>query len=181
MPMLACMPMFAAWLCLHACLHACMPACCILVSVIFYMHPLTCSGPRRKACSFAVLCCDSSALQFSEGWPSSGSHAGAKGSCVRARHGACCGASCVAGLLLLAPLSRVGHILARQRICLPLAARTRPSPMWCFLTVASVHAFVFLRPASSWGFPQIRVHPDCTVGGAFVKEFFSPALGHMAD
>ena len=30
-----------------------------------------------------------------------------------------------------------GHILARLRICLPLAARTHPSPMWYFTCAAS--------------------------------------------
>ena len=91
-------------------------------------------------CSALLRC---SALQFSEGWPSSGSHAGAQGSCVRARLGACCGTSCVAGML--APLSAI--ILARRQILLLLAARTRPSPMWYFTHVASA-GFLFLVPAS---------------------------------
>ena len=64
---------------------------------------------------------------------SSGSHAGAKGSRVRARSGACWGGSCVAGML--AP--RVAILLARLRLFLPLVGRTRPSPARCFLTVAS--------------------------------------------
>ena len=54
------------------------------------------------------LCCAllrSFCSQFSEGWPSSGPHAGAQGSCVRARSGACCGVSCAAGLL--APLPAI--------------------------------------------------------------------------
>ena len=107
------------------------------------MHPSTCSGLRRRAAQALLCFAACSALQFSEGWPSSGSHAGAQGSCVRARLGACCGTSCVAGML--APLSAI--ILARRQILLLLAARTRPSPMWYFTHVASA-GFLFLVPAS---------------------------------
>ena len=107
------------------------------------MHTFDMQWFEQKSSAFAVLCLRCSALQFSEGWPSSGSHAGAQGSCVRARLGACCGTSCVAGML--APLSAI--ILARRQILLLLAARTRPSPMWYFTHVASA-GFLFLVPAS---------------------------------
>ena len=40
-----------------------------------------------------------------------------------------------------------GHILARLRICLLLAARTHPSPMWYFTCAASA-GFVSSVPAS---------------------------------
>ena len=102
-----------------------------------------CCGLLRSFCS-----------QFSEGWPSSGPHAGAQGACVRARSGACCGASCAAGLL--APLSAIFWPGSGYACRWPL----EPAPLRCgVFSQLRVHAFVFLRPASSWGFPQIRVHP----------------------
>ena len=77
---------------------------------------------------------------------SSGSHAGAKGSRVRARSGACCGGSCVAGM----PAPRVAIFLARLPQFLLLAAQTRPSPTWCFLTVARAY-FRFAAPGCKLG------------------------------
>ena len=107
------------------------------------MHTFDMQWFEENSCRLCCALLRCSALQFSEGWPSSGSHAGAQGSCVRARLGACCGTSCVAGML--APLSAI--ILARRQILLLLAARTRPSPMWYFTHVASA-GFLFLVPAS---------------------------------
>ena len=100
----------------------------------------TCSGPRRRALlSFAAVVL---LLQFSEGWPSSFSHAGAQGSCMRARSRACCGVSCAAW-----PARPAGdHFVVRLPICLPLAARTHPSQMWYSTHVASA-GFVSSVPA----------------------------------
>ena len=88
---------------------------------------------------------------------SPGSHAGAKGSRVRARQGACWGGSCVAGML--APL--VAIFLARLRLFLPLVGRTRPSPTWCSLIVAS--------PCFRFAGPCFRLGLSTDVSSSYAK------------
>ena len=85
---------------------------------------------------------------------SSGSHAGAKGSRVRARSGACCGGSCVAGM----PAPRVAIFWrgCHNSCCWPL--KHTPLRRGVF-SPSRVHTFVLLRPAASWGFPQMWLHP----------------------
>ena len=60
--------------------------------------------------------------------------------------GACWGGSCVAGMLA----SLVAIFLVRLRLFLPLVGRTRPSPTWCSLTVASP-CFRFAAPCFRLG------------------------------
>ena len=121
------------------------------------------------------LCCAllrSLCSQFSEGWPSSGPHAGAQGACVRARSGACCGVSCAAGLL--APLPAIFWPGCGYACRWPL----EPAPLrWYSMHVASA-GFVSSVPACP---PVQAVEQWCPMASLNMREpllSFKDLQGH---
>ena len=75
----------------------------------------------------------------------------------------------------------VGHILARQRICLPLAARTRPSQMWYSTHVASAGFLSSVPVRRLWIATGARAYNGFMANRLTVFEQQRVAMARTAD